>query len=165
MENNEIKQLQLEAAEEERAAVNFDDDHSLSSEQQGSSEPEREPDQEIIKHLNSAIGVLCGLFAPNWNVQAEEVQAVAVAGEAVLDKYMPNAKSALGCELTLLLAVGGLAAPRLAEGLPRKIEEPAENKPISEEKNINPTQDRQTDQTMADLAAFHQNKEGLINEQ
>lgn len=83
------------------------------------------PTGEIILPI---ISVMSAVAAPNWEISDEENTVLADAFGDLLDKYFPDAPSYLGVEITALLAVGMVVAPRIAEGKPLRHKiEPKDN--------------------------------------
>jgi hypothetical protein len=84
-----------------------------------SEEEETEPTMETSALLMGAFSPLFDIFAPNWDVKAEEKQALCEAYGAVIDKYYPDGVGGkFATELTALTITGMIIAPRI--GTPRK---------------------------------------------
>jgi len=76
---------------------------------------------ETKQALVMVIGPAFSLLAPAWNVQDQEVEALADAYAALLDKYWPGGLQGFGVEINALLITLAVFGPRLK--MPRKIEE------------------------------------------
>lgn len=63
-----------------------------------------------------------GVLAPNWGVESNETEQLTDALIPVLDKYMPNVAGNIGPEFVLLSAVALVAAPRIQQGVPLRVE-------------------------------------------
>lgn len=61
------------------------------------------------------------IFAPNWKVSEQEVQTLAGAYGAVLDKYFPDGLGDWAPEISAVLVTAMIVAPRMNK--PRKVEE------------------------------------------
>lgn len=70
--------------------------------------------------LAPLVSLAFGLLAPNWNVAAEEQQAIAESYGALVDKYYPEGAGTFGVELNALILTAAIVGPRL--GTPRKLE-------------------------------------------
>ena len=82
--------------------------------------------------LMGALSPLFDIFAPNWEVAAQEKQALCEAYGAVLDKYFPDGVGGkYATELTALTITGMIVAPRV--GQPRKKPDPKTEKPAPKE--------------------------------
>lgn len=76
--------------------------------------------QETAQALVLVIGPAFQLLAPAWNVQDEEVKALADAYAALIEKYWPGGLQGFGVELNALLVTLAVFGPRLK--MPRKVE-------------------------------------------
>jgi hypothetical protein len=85
-------------------------------------EPEEKKEVPTDKMLLLAISPLFDIFAPAWEVSADEKEALAGAYAEVIDKYFPEFDA--GCELNAIIITGMIVAPRI--GKPRKIEPESE---------------------------------------
>lgn len=86
-----------------------------------------EPSIETSALLMGAFSPLFDIFAPNWNVQTEEKQALCEAYGAVIDKYYPDGVGGqFATELTALTITGMIFVPRM--NTPRKKPEKDVNK-------------------------------------
>lgn len=61
------------------------------------------------------------IFAPNWKVSEQEVQTLAGAYGAVLDKYFPDGLGDWAPEISAVLVTAMVITPRM--GKPAKVEE------------------------------------------
>lgn len=78
--------------------------------------------QELI---NGVLAPGLGLLAPNWNIQPQEVEALAQAYAPLLQKYFPDGPSQFGPEISAVMVTLAVFGPRYK--LPRKLEaEPGE---------------------------------------
>lgn len=114
-----INNLMSEAAELEGVAISSIDG--------ADAEDLPEPTIETSALLMGAFSPIFDIFAPNWDVQTEEKQALCEAYGAIIDKYYPDGIAGrFSAELTALTVTGMIIAPRM--GTPRKKPEKEVNK-------------------------------------
>lgn len=76
--------------------------------------------------MTDVLGMILGpgfeLLAPAWNIQKQEVDALAEAYAVLIEKYFPGGLTTFGAEINAALVTIAILAPRIK--MPRKIEEP-----------------------------------------
>ncbi len=97
-----------------------------------------EAEAQTLPPTKDLIMPICDLatkaLCPNWDIQPQEVDALAEAYAAVIDKYFPDAASHLGVELNALLITAAIFVPRLASGEPpRKPREKQDPQPVQQQ--------------------------------
>ena len=90
---------------------------SVGVESSGISPGPDQAEKEWKEMLGQLFGPLFGIFAPAWNVQTKEVEALAEAYAPVLVKYCPDV-SGFGPEIGALFTTTAVFGPRLK--MPRK---------------------------------------------
>lgn len=91
------------------------------------SEPE-DPEIESGALMGEVVQTVADIFAPNWQMQAEESEALGNVYGKLLDKYMPDSGlNKYGLEISAVLVTGMFLKSR--KGVPMKIEneKPEEN--------------------------------------
>lgn len=71
----------------------------------------------------------CDLGCPNWQIQDAEKQGLAEGYADLIDKYWPGGIGQFGVELNALLMTAAIFGPRVAKGIPARIEKEVERKP------------------------------------
>lgn len=74
-----------------------------------------EPDPQTVEACQTAAVVVCEILASrrgaHWRLKEDEAQALADPAARCVEKYLPDV--AVGPELSLAMALGGIALPRL----------------------------------------------------
>lgn len=86
----------------------------------GPEQRQGEPDIPTDAALKMVMSPLADIFFPAWGIQQKEIDELAKAWAAVIDKYMPGGLS-LGVEINAALITAMIVGPRV--GKPRKPEE------------------------------------------
>lgn len=110
--------------ESEGAAIAPDEFDSIIDDSVNESTIEGEtvsPSFTTAQQLEPVLGMAFKVLAPNWKVQAEEVQVLAESYGECLDYYYPDMGEALPPWLTPLVVTAAIVGPRM--NTPRKIEE------------------------------------------
>lgn len=119
----EIKMLEAEVAADPAAAAV---DEIAKNEEAAAGELMKSSADEWQSILVMLLGPAFSIVTPNWNVQKQEVEALAGSYAPVLAKYFPDVNG-FGPEVGALLCTAAVFGPRLS--IPRKAEEKPESAP------------------------------------
>ncbi len=90
----------------------------------GAPVPEAAPAVPTDKLLVMVLDPAFQILAPNWKIRQGEVEQLATAYAAVIDKYFPDSLNAYGPEISAVLVTAMILAPRA--GTPPKVEKEPE---------------------------------------
>jgi len=96
------------------------------------SEPEI-PTAELIQPI---VGMVAGIFVPNWDLKEPEIKGLSEAYGSVLDKYFPDTGKLMGVELNALLITAAVVMPRI--GTPAKKEPSKPDKTETQDETPSP---------------------------
>lgn len=111
-EDNAIDSNELDAV------INEANENEVSS--SGESVTNSEPQFSTGEQLQPVLGMAFKVLAPNWNVQAEEVEVLAQSYGECIDYYYPDIQEGLPPWLTPLIVTAAIIGPRV--NMPRKDE-------------------------------------------